>query len=504
MRQTTLDITVSTLNKKLRADVLLIPVIVEKGKVNRGRLPGLSAAAGSRLKELELSHHGLAHANSIDDQILPPTSPIRRIALVNVGDTRPSEPKKVRAAAAAASAWCRKHRVAHAALALDGLIHAAHADAVAAWVEGFVLAGFTYNVMRTTPREKNGAPPTRLTIVTGKAEPRSLRKTIDRARKLAEATNLTRLLGHEPPNVINPVTLVNRCRTIARKHGLRCKVLNDRQMKTMKMGAILAVGGGSATKSRMIILEHPGSKPRSRPIVLVGKAITLDTGGYSIKPGNSIPDMKYDKQGGMTVIGALVAASRLKVSRRVVGIIGAAENMISGDAYRPGDIVRAYNGKTIEILSTDAEGRLVLADCLSYGEKVYKPAVLIDVATLTGAVEIALGSACAGLMANNDNLADALAASGEKTDERLWRLPLWPIYRKQITGTDGDLKNSGGRPAASITAGMFLKEFVVDKTPWAHLDIAGTATTTKATPICPVGATGFGVRLLLDFIQSRK
>jgi len=270
------------------------------------------------------------------------------------------------------------------------------------------------------------------------------------------------------------------------------------------MGAITAVGQGSASKPRMIIFEHPGSRPKSKPIVLVGKALTMDTGGYCIKPGASIPDMKYDKQGGMTVIGVMVAAARLKLKQRIVGIVGAAENMISGDAYLPGDIIRAYNGKTIEVINTDAEGRLVLADCLHYGEKTYSPAAMIDLATLTGACVIALGSACGGLMGTDDKLADALIESGERTDERLWRLPMLPEYREQITGTDGDLKNVGGREAGTITAGMFLKEFVSDKTPWAHLDIAGVASITKAVPTCPVGATGFGVRLLIDYIQRSK
>jgi len=214
--------------------------------------------------------------------------------------------------------------------------------------------------------------------------------------------------------------------------------------------------------------------------------------------------MKYDKCGGMAVIGALVAAARLKIKQRVVGIIGAAENMISDRAYRPGDIVRAANGKTIEVLNTDAEGRMVLADCLHYAERTYKPAAMIDLATLTGACEIALGGACAAILSNNDKLTNALIDSGEQTGERLWRLPLWEAYREQIAGTDGDIKNTGGRGGGAITAAMFLKEFVDKKTPWAHLDIAGTATVTKATPICPIGATGFGVRLLMDFIRKRK
>jgi leucyl aminopeptidase len=281
-------------------------------------------------------------------------------------------------------------------------------------------------------------------------------------------------------------------------------VIDDRRLKAMKMGAMLAVGGGSASKPRMIILEHRGSQRSGKPIVLVGKAVTLDSGGYSLKPAASIPEMKYDKCGGMAVLGVMIAAATMKIRRRVIGVIGAVENMISGEAYRPGDIVRAANGKTIEILSTDAEGRLVLADCLYYAEKTFDPAVLIDIATLTGACKVSLGETCAAVLSNNDEVAAALVESGERTNERLWRMPLWAEYREPMVGTDSDLKNTGGPNGGTMTAAMFLKEFVGDKTAWAHLDIAGVANIAKQTPICPIGATGFGVRLLVDYIERMK
>lgn len=503
MKSEKLDVRTGKLDRTLRADVLLVPVTVQKSKVRTPRLTGLSRTAGDRLGELLERHRRLAQAGAMDDILVPGAVGPGRIALVSLGAKRPAQTDDVLKAAAAAQTWCKQHDVGHAAVAAESLIDAAGNGAVASWVEAFVLGGFRYTAMRSrSPEPDAGAGPTRLTVVaSGKARPSAV--VVKKAQALAESTNLARFLGHEPPNVINPVTLAARCRTIAKRHGLRCTVLDDRRLTREKCGAFLAVGRGSASKPRMIILEHTGGSSKARPVVLVGKAVTMDTGGISIKPAASIPDMKYDKQGGMTVIAALVAAAQLKLRRRVIGIVGAAENMISSDAYRPGDIVRAANGKTIEVLNTDAEGRLVLADCLHYGEKTFKPSVMINLATLTGAIEVALGDACAGLMSNNDNLADALIASGERTRERLWRLPLWPVYREQIKGADGDIKNVGGRGAGSITAGMFLKEFVDDKTPWAHLDIAATATTSKATPICPVGATGFGVRLLLDYLQSR-
>jgi leucyl aminopeptidase len=256
----------------------------------------------------------------------------------------------------------------------------------------------------------------------------------------------------------------------------------------------------------LIVLEHPGrpGAKRDRPVVLVGKAITFDTGGYSLKDKNGIVGMKYDKCGGMAVLGVMRAVAALNLKTPVVGIIAAAENMISGKAYRPNDIITTMSGKTVEIISTDAEGRLVLADALTYACKHYKPRVLVDLATLTGGIVVALGNIRAGLMANNDALADALFASGEEVHERLWRMPLDDEYFELIKGDDSDVKNAGGRWAHPVTAGIFLKQFVDKKVPWAHLDIAGTGDTDKDQPYCPMGATGFGIRLLVDYIRKIK
>ncbi len=497
---------VQPIDSRLRADVLFLPVVVKKGKIDTRpfKLSGLGSVARTRVNELLKNHHGLGKTGTIDDQIVPAGSPIGRVALLCLGEEQPTCAQDVRHAAGAARVWCNQRHIGRAAILVDALRMAGDPNAAAAIVEGFELAGFRYTPLRSKTSENGSKPLTHLILATTATGSRHLATAARDTHILAETVNLTRFLGHEPPNLINPVTLAARCRSLARQYKLRCRVIDDKQMRAKKMGAILAVGEGSASKPRIIVLEHPGTRRAAPPIVLVGKAVTLDTGGYSIKPAASIPDMKYDKCGGMAVIGALVAAARLKIKQRVVGIIGAAENMISDRAYRPGDIVRAANGKTIEVLNTDAEGRMVLADCLHYAERTYRPAAMIDLATLTGACEIALGGACAAILSNNDKLTNALIDSGEQTGERLWRLPLWEAYREQIAGTDGDIKNTGGRGGGAITAAMFLKEFVDKKTPWAHLDIAGTATVTKATPICPIGATGFGVRLLMDFIRKRK
>jgi leucyl aminopeptidase len=237
-------------------------------------------------------------------------------------------------------------------------------------------------------------------------------------------------------------------------------------------------------------------------VVLVGKAITFDTGGYSIKNTEGIVGMKYDKCGGVDVLATLQAVAALQLDIPVVGIISAAENMISGDAYRPDDIITTLSGKTVEIISTDAEGRLVLADALTYAQRTYQPQAIIDLATLTGGVVTALGRVRAGLMSNNDDLASDLFSAGEQTGERLWRLPLDEEYSKAMKGEDADLKNSGGREGHAILGGAFLKAFVADDVPWAHLDIAGVAETNKELPYSPKGATGFGIRLLLQFLEN--
>ncbi|MCB9853436.1 MAG: leucyl aminopeptidase [Phycisphaerales bacterium] len=487
-----------TLTPRIGADVLLIPVRVKKGKIAPPSLSGIDSRLKSRINELVERYHGSESVGAIESQVLPLSSKFGRAALVCITKEGDSGIAHVRNAAGLAYDWCRKTRVRRAAVWGESFDTAAEA---AAWVEGYCLSGFRFVELREKKATDANAASANLTLLTSAKTLSATRKAATNAAKLAEAVNLARHLGHLPPNIVHPEALARMCQSIAKKYRLKCTVFDHKRMEREKFGAFLAVGMGSSSKPRMIILEHAGKGgAKSKPIVFVGKAVTLDTGGYSIKPAASIPDMKYDKQGGMAVVGALAACSLLGVKQRVIGVIGAAENMISGDAYRPGDIIRASNGRTIEVLNTDAEGRLVLADCLHYAEKTFKPSAMIDLATLTGACEVALGHECAGLMSRNDKLANALLASGEATDELLWRLPLWPIYREQIAGTDSDVKNIGSRAGGAITAATFLQEFVTDKTPWAHLDIAGTATTDKALPTSPIGATGFGVRLLMDYL----
>lgn len=495
-------ITVIAWDSGRRADALIIPVVVRRGKARlSGRLK-IPPAAADAAERLAARLPGACRAGAVDGAMPPRGGPFAWVVVVSVGETPDVGMDHVRVAAAAAQGWCGRHGARNAIVSVDALTDAAGDDAPGAWAEGVVLGSYRFDSHRSAPPDDAPIVQTAQFLAVAAGMRRRVESSVKRAVVRAECANLARDIAHEPANVVQPRDLAARARILARRHGLRCRVLDERQLERLNMRAMLAVGRGSAAPPRLIVLEHKPPRSSGRPIALVGKGLTYDTGGYSLKPTSGMADMKYDKCGAVAVIGALIAAARLKLPKHVVGVIGAAENMISGRAYRPGDILRAANGKTIEVMDTDAEGRLVLADCLHYAEMNFRPAMMIDLATLTGACSIALGEECAGLFATDDRLGGRLREAGERTNERLWQMPMWPKYRERIVGTDADLKNVGGRPGGAITAAMFLKEFVTDKTPWAHLDIAGVASVSKPTPMCPIGATGFGVRLLVEFLES--
>ncbi len=433
------------------------------------------------------------------DVVLSKVSDNQTILLVSLGKAGKINAESFRAASGFLAGYLRKNRVSEAQLNLDELDRQGVDGAVKAICEGLLLGAFRFERYKS---ERNGQDGITFTLITRDAG--AVYTTVERVEKLTAAVNLARDWAHEPANVINPVTLAQRVTELAGKYGLKVTVLDDKELAEMGAGAILSVGKGSQTPSRLIVIEYggKGAEAGTAPVVLVGKALTFDTGGYSIKTGDGMLGMKYDKCGAMAVVGTLVAAAQLELKPRIIGVLGAAENMISGVAYRPDDILTSLSGKTIEITSTDAEGRLVLADALSYVQKNLNPRVMVDLATLTGGCVVALGHVRAGLMSNNDELAQALFASGEATYERLWRLPLDEEYDQQIEGDDGDIKNTGGRAASPIIGGTFLKQFVDPAVPWAHLDIAGTADAEKDMPYSQKGATGFGVRLLVDYLEK--
>lgn len=370
-------------------------------------------------------------------------------------------------------------------------------------VQSALLAGYAFDKYKTKKEKEDGRYEgvEILEVLFAKSDAeKKLEKTIDFARAVAKSTHTARNLINEPGNVINPKRLVEEARRIAREKKLRSTILGLADLKRLKMGGILAVNQGSQIPPALIILEYGASYKGRGTVCLVGKGVTFDTGGISIKPSADMEKMKYDKAGACTVIAVMEALADLKLPVHVVALAPAVENMPSENPQRPGDIIRMYSGKTVEVINTDAEGRLILGDALAYAAK-FKPKALIDLATLTGMCAYTFGDQAIGLLGNDEKLLRRVKEAGEATGERCWELPLWEGYAEMIRGHHSDLLNVGGKYGGTITAAMFLKEFVPKKTPWAHLDIAGTAWCDAPRPDCPKGATGVGVRLLVEFLR---
>ena len=330
----------------------------------------------------------------------------------------------------------------------------------------------------------------------------SARKIYNKLSKVAEGVFFTRDLVSEPPNILYPETLAKEAKTLE-KIGIKVQILGESQMRRLGMGALLGVGQGSVRESKLVVMQwNGGSKSKSsKPIAFVGKGVTFDTGGISIKPSSGMEDMKWDMGGSAVVIGLMKALAGRMAKVNAVGVVALVENMPDGNAQRPGDIVTSMSGQTIEVLNTDAEGRLILADALHYTNEKFKPKFMVNLATLTGAIIVSLGSHHAGLFSNNDQLSDRLTQAGLDVEERLWRLPISDDYDKMINSQVADMQNIGGRGAGSITAAQFLHRFV-GKTPWAHLDIAGVTWSKSDKPTIPRGGTAFGVRLLDRLVEN--
>jgi leucyl aminopeptidase len=371
-----------------------------------------------------------------------------------------------------------------------GAASAAHA------AYGALLRSYRFDKYKT--KEKPEKKPSLSKLRVQVADPKAAKAGFDPLSAIAQGVFFTRDLVSEPANIIYPASLAKAAQSLT-KQGVKVRALNVKEMTKLGMGALLGVGQGSAKDSRLLIMEWRGA-PRAKdkaPIAFVGKGVTFDTGGISIKPAAGMGDMKWDMGGAGVVIGLMRALAARKAKVNVVGVCGLVENMPSSMAQRPGDIVTSMSGQTIEVLNTDAEGRLVLADALWYTQKTFKPKLVIDLATLTGAIIIALGHEHAGLFSNNDGLSDQLMAAGKKVGEPVWRLPLGKAYDKQIDCEAADMKNiGGGRAGGSITAAQFLLRFIEGDLPWAHLDIAGVTWSNKDKPTVPKGGTAFGVRLL--------
>ncbi len=372
--------------------------------------------------------------------------------------------------------------------------------------EAVNLALFHFDEYKSKQEDDPKDAPPRLDSITllcpAKARERAIQKYVDQGLLLAEAVTVTRNLQWQPGNRATPLYLADEAKKLARRHKFSCKVLGVKEMEQLGMGSLLGVAQGSEHPPAFIVMEYYGGKKKQAPIVIVGKGITFDTGGISLKPGAGMDEMKYDMSGGAVAIGTLSAAASLKLKVNLIGLVPAAENMPSGRAIKPGDILTASNGKTIEVLNTDAEGRLVLADALVYAQR-YEPSAVIDLATLTGACLVALGHSAAAVVGTDQKLINKLMSAGKVCGERVWQLPLYEEFEKAVKSDVADLKNiaSPGVGGGTIVGAAFLKSFVGDF-PWAHLDIAGTAWTGEEKPYVPKGGTGYGVRLLIETLRS--
>ncbi|HDS01964.1 MAG TPA: leucyl aminopeptidase [candidate division Zixibacteria bacterium] len=368
-------------------------------------------------------------------------------------------------------------------------------------VEGLLLGSYELLKYKSEPSKK--AMPARVSFILPDSwDKRRFNAGLKIGEIMAWGQNLSRdLIGH-PSNYLTPVELANTARSMARTYGFKCEVLNKARMKKLRMNCILAVNSGSKEPPQFIIMHYKGVGSKKDPVCLVGKGITFDSGGISLKKAQDMDQMKGDMGGAACVLASVAVAARLKLPVNLVGLIPATENLPSGSAYKPGDILTAMNGKTIEVLNTDAEGRLVLADALSYSQRL-KPAAIIDVATLTGASMVALGYVSSAMFTNDDKLRKLIMSGSQKSSEKTWEMPLWKEYQEQIKSSIADIKNTGGRPAGSCTAAAFLNNFTADY-PWAHLDIAAVDVVFEKGPYNPKGASGYGVRLISEFLREWK
>ena len=371
-------------------------------------------------------------------------------------------------------------------------------DAAANLAYGANLRSYRFDKYKT--QLKDDTKPSVKTMKVLSHATAAARKAYAPLAKIADGVVMTRDLVSEPPNVLYPESLANRCKELT-KLGVKVQILGEAQMKRLGMGALLGVGQGSIRESKMVVMQWNGSVAKDKPVAFVGKGVTFDTGGISLKPGAGMEDMKWDMGGSGVVIGLMKALAGRKAKANVVGVVGLVENMPDGNAQRPGDIVTTMSGQTIEILNTDAEGRLVLADALHYTIDRFAPKFVVNLATLTGAIIISLGNEYAGMFSNNDQLCNRLSSAGEQVSEKVWRMPMGDAYDKMINSQVADMQNIGGRAGGSITAAQLLQRFV-GKTPWAHLDIAGVTWLKKDAPTVPKGGTAFGVRLLDRLVSN--
>ncbi len=429
----------------------------------------------------------------------------KRILLIGMSGARNFRLHSLRRAAGSAAKAAQRIDAKKFAFYLPAVKTSATAERSQVAVEGAVLGAYRFEEFQSKATKKT-------TVLTGMSFALETADTAAKVRAgakdgliIASSQNLARDLSNQPGNALPPAELARRARQVSKDVGLRCQIFDEKALAQKKMGGILAVGQGSVNPPRLVILEHKpkGTKAGSKPVCIVGKGITFDSGGISLKPGAGMHAMKHDMSGAATVVGTMRACALLNLPVHVVGLVSTAENLPDAKAYRPGDVITTLSGKTIEVLNTDAEGRIVLADALTHAAKTFKPEAMIDLATLTGASLVALGKTITAMLGSDAELMKRISAAGENVAEPVWQLPLRPEHTQAIKSKVADVKNTGGRDAGTITAAAFLAEFI-HGTPWSHLDIAGTADTLKPNSTEALGATGVGVRMLVDMLQSWK
>lgn len=434
--------------------------------------------------------------NGEEEQVLnivaPANTDLQRVILLGIGDNSPLSVEN------AGGLFARKAVAlgfSEATVLMDDSEQAAH------FAYGAQLGGYRFDKFRTNEELQPKATLTSLVI--GSANAEAADNAFAPLEAVAEGVNIARDLIWEPANGLNPESYAEYCKTLA-KEGLEIEILGEDQMHELGMGALLGVGQGSMFESQLVILKHNGGSSNEAPVAFIGKGVTFDTGGLSLKPTSTMEKMKEDMGGAATVTGLMVALAKRQAKVNAIGVLGLVENMPSQAAQRPSDVVTTMSGQTVEVMNTDAEGRLVLCDTLTYTQRTFKPKAMIDLATLTGAIMIALGEETAGIFSNNDELVAKVSAAGEKEGEHVWRMPIGSYFKKLLKSNIADMRNNGNKPrlGGSGVAAQFLHNFIENDTPWVHIDIAGTAWTDEAFPTKPKGATGYGVRLLDRMVKD--
>ena len=489
---------ITSSGQSFTGDVLLYFCWEEKTPSSKF-LKSLDSATGGAVRDAFAAEEFTGEANSMALFRKPVGWKVKAVLLIGVGKRKGLQPDAYRQAAGVASRHAFVKKASAIGLDGDGDISVEIASAL---VEGFELGRWKMTDYRTDAKTKtDSSRDPKLSIVTSSRMAAGVaQKGIDRGHIAAHAVGLCRRLANQPSNVLTPDTLAQEIKLIGKQWGFSVSVFDENRIAKERMGCVLGVGKGSANPPRFITMEYRGAGAKEKPLVLVGKGVCFDSGGISIKPAENMHEMKGDMTGAAVVTSVMAAAAKLKLKLNLVALVPSVENMPSSRAYKPGDILTSRKGKTIEVMNTDAEGRLILADALDYAN-TFNPQAVIDIATLTGAAIFVTGYTGAPIMGTNATLVDRVKASSKATAEKVWELPLWPEFTERLKSQIADVINTAGRPAGTAVAGCFLKEFIGDW-PWAHIDIAWVDIEHNGKPYSPAGPSGFGVRLLIDLASK--